>query len=255
MIAEWFRFRNLDNSSDHCLDQKNFYTQYLYHQQNIHLFLWIQFVKINQKERKSMMERLLDRSHSDIYTFSSFSLSQFFLISRVIIEILAIELDLIIMNFTKGQEFYRGRRNKTGPRVIAWPGTKGWSRRWKIHGGGEGGDGKNWRVSNSWPRYWNSLLYARLCNEMSPVLEQSRCSFVLLSFSREGWKRFSVDAPRRRSELRLHKNRFPWIHLCAEASQDFWIKEFIGTWIFFCPLSLNQKTFSQIFQTLQFSNI
>lgn len=32
----------------------------------------------------------------------------------------------------------------------------------------------------------NSLLYARLCNKMSPILEQSRCSFVLLSFSRVG---------------------------------------------------------------------
>lgn len=125
MIAGWFRFRNLDNSSDHCLDQKNFYTQYLYHQQNIHLFLWIQFVKINQKERKSMMERLLDRSHSDIYTFSSFSLSQFFLISRIIIEILAIELDLIIMNFTKGQEFYREisrqtKQNRSTRNCLAW---------------------------------------------------------------------------------------------------------------------------------------
>lgn len=258
MIARWFRFRNLDNSSDHCLDQKNFYTQYLYHQQNIHLFLWIQFVKINQKERKSMMERLLDITVWYIYTFSSFSLSQFFLISRVIIEILAIELDLIIMNFTKGQEFYREisrqtKQNRSARNCLAW--NKRVVAQVKNTRRGEEGDGKNWRVSNSWPRYWNSLLYARLCNEMSPVLEQSRCSFVLLSFSREGWKRFSVDAPRRRSELRLHKNRFPWIHLCAEASQDFWIKEFIGTWIFSCPLSLNQKTFSQIFQTLQFSNV
>lgn len=72
-----------------------------------------------------MMERLLDRSHSDIYTFSSFSLSQFFLISRIIIEILAIELDLIIMNFTKGQEFYREisrqtKQNRSTRNCLAW---------------------------------------------------------------------------------------------------------------------------------------
>lgn len=53
-----------------------------------------------------------------IYIFFSFSLSQLFLILLFLlrIEILAIELDLIIMNFTKGQNFiqeFRGRRNKT----------------------------------------------------------------------------------------------------------------------------------------------
>lgn len=72
-----------------------------------------------------MMERLLDRSHSNIYIFSSFFLSQFFLISRVIIEILAIELDLIIMNFTKGQEFYREiskqtKQNRSARNCLAW---------------------------------------------------------------------------------------------------------------------------------------
>lgn len=71
------------------------------------------------------MERLLDRSHSNIYIFSSFFLSQFFLISRVIIEILAIELDLIIMNFTKGQEFYREiskqtKQNRSARNCLAW---------------------------------------------------------------------------------------------------------------------------------------
>lgn len=72
-----------------------------------------------------MMERLLDITVWYIYTFSSFSLSQFFLISRVIIEILAIELDLIIMNFTKGQEFYREisrqtKQNRSARNCLAW---------------------------------------------------------------------------------------------------------------------------------------
>lgn len=169
---------------------------------NIHL--WMKFIKINQKI--SYNSTRCTKKTNDRKIITSYSIDQVqtrFLvnITNRMIDILFLISQVIIppmhwnsihrtwfnhYEFYKGREF-RGRRNKNRPRpapgVIAWPGTKGWSRRWKIHGG----MGKTGAFPIPWLRYGTTpLLYARLCNEMSPVLEQSRCSFVLLSFSRVG---------------------------------------------------------------------
>lgn len=174
-IAGWFRLKlrkfididqksnvNITSNKQHCSPSLIKYTSIWISSNSIYQNLIRKFLTIlHDRWRRPIIERLditfciyrqiieYSKGKLDFWLIliNFFSLSQLFLISRVIIPSTYwnyIELDLIIMNFTKGQNFiqeFSRQTKQNGPRVIAWPGTKGWSRRWKIHGGGMGKTG------------------------------------------------------------------------------------------------------------------